>query len=292
MKDYHFGLLGYPLEHSFSPLLHQVALESLGLRGSYDLFPISPMPEGRQEMKDLLKLMRLGSLHGLNVTIPHKISIIPYLDGLSPAAQRIGAVNAILRKGNKLVGANYDCPAFMSDLNFHLYRAGDESMSDHSSRRALLLGAGGSARAVAYGLLKGGWQVLVAARRLEQAQALACAFKQFPQQRACLLEDLANQNLEDFRLIVNATPLGMYPDISTSAWPERLVFPSQALVYDLVYNPPETNLMAAARNSGLPAANGLGMLARQAALSFRAWTGLAPDWKAMYRTLASDLVSL
>lgn len=287
MTYYRLGLLGYPTDHSLSPRLHQAALAALNIAGRYDLFSIPPTPEGSTEICILLERMRRGKLHGLNVTIPHKMIVINYLDELSPTASAIGAVNAILVRGTRLVGENFDCPAFMADVSICLNRAGKEAEFRQPGQNALVLGAGGAARAVAYGLLQAGWQVKVAARRYVQALDLAHAFCNFPSMSICELDDLSNQNLENVVLIVNATPLGMHPNLSNCAWPERLTFPPRALVYDLVYNPDETALLASARKSGLPVANGLGMLVRQAALSLEAWTGQTPDYQQMYRSATS-----
>src|SRR5512143_623226 len=123
MTYYRLGLLGYPTDHSLSPRLHQAALAALNIAGRYDLFSIPPTPKGRTEIRTLLERMRRGKLHGLNVTIPHKMMVINYLDELSPTANAIGAVNAILVRGTRLVGENFDCPAFMADVSICMNRA-------------------------------------------------------------------------------------------------------------------------------------------------------------------------
>ncbi len=290
MIEYRLGLLGYPLEHSYSPSLHRAALEAFNLCGGYELFSIPPTPQGRQELHRLLARMRRGELQGLNVTIPHKVTAAHLLDELSQAARVIGAVNAILARDGRLVGENFDSPAFMADLSYQLERAGLAGLSNLPGRRALVLGAGGAARAVAYGLLAHGWQLKVAARRPEAAQELRQAFRELPDLNTCRLPDLANQDLDGTGLIVNATSAGMFPYVTTSAWPEQVALPAGAMVYDLVYNPTETSLLARARQAGLPACNGLGMLVRQAALSFQAWTGLLPDWHGLYRLVLPEAV--
>lgn len=286
MTDYRFGLLGYPLGHSFSPRLHRAAMESLNLNSCYDIFPIPPTPQGSMEMQVLLRRMRHGELQGLNVTIPYKMTVIPYLDELSSLASNVGAVNAILVRGNKLVGENFDNPAFMEDLAQCINHIELKASIGQPGRSALVLGAGGSARAVTLGLLKSGWHTRVAARRPEQAREMAVAFHDSPNLTTCRLDELAQYDLEGIGLIVNTTPAGMYPHFSASAWPERLSLPPGALIYDLVYNPPQTALMSMALRSGLLAVNGLGMLARQAALSVKAWTGQLPDWQVLYRAVA------
>src|SRR5262245_42500216 len=163
-------LIGYPLSHSFSPKIHTAALQSCGLEGNYSLFPIQP--EDKKGLQDLLSRVRSGEIQGLNVTIPHKQNVIPFFDELTPTAEAIRAVNTIYLRENKLVGNNTDAPGFLADLKKFLTT---ESRS-HGDKNALVLGAGGSARAIAYALLNDGWSVTIAARRLAQAQQLADLF--------------------------------------------------------------------------------------------------------------------
>src|SRR5512141_2438947 len=118
MMVYRFGLTGYPLGHSLSPKIHTAALRSCGLDGEYSLFPIDPAD--KQALKDLLSRVRSGEIQGLNVTIPHKQNVMPYLDELTPTAQTIGAVNTIYRREHKLIGGNTDAPGFLSDLQSFL----------------------------------------------------------------------------------------------------------------------------------------------------------------------------
>jgi shikimate dehydrogenase len=289
MTYYRLGLIGYPLEYSLSPQLHMAALRALNLEGQYDLFPLAPTPHGFLEIQALFKQVRQRELHGLNITIPHKMTVIPFLDELTPTARAIGAVNTIRIQGDKLVGDNYDCPGFIADLTHCLTHTDLGALSQRPDRKALVLGAGGSARAVVYGLLRNGWQVKIASRRSEQAQELVQAFPSFPATTYCVLDDLVSLNLGGIDLIVNTTPLGMYPNTEASAWPDGLPFPSAAFVYDLVYSPPETALLRSARKAGLPTANGLGMLVQQAVMSFHSWTGQEPPIEVMYRSINQPL---
>lgn len=281
------GLIGFPLDHSLSPRLHAAALKALDLPGDYRLFPVPPAPHGDEAIRDLFEQMRRGEILGLNVTIPHKQTVIPYLDELTPTALAVGAVNTIVYKAGKLIGENTDCPGFLADLAAQLESAGLGELRDGTGNSALILGAGGSARAVVFGLLQNGWQVSIAARRPEQAQELMRSLSSRPMLvgEMNMLRSEAAQNIQ---LIVNTTPLGMHPNVEASPWPANLPFPKKVFIYDLVYNPPETTLLRSARNSGLPAANGLGMLVRQAVLAFRAWTGLEPPWEVMYQTVAAQ----
>ena len=275
----HLGLVGWPLGHSLSPRLHNAALAALNLPGEYRLYPTPPFPEGQARLAELLEQVRKGDLHGLNVTIPHKQNVLPLLDDLTPTAAAIGAANLIYLKGGRLTGDNADAAGFLADLQ-HNGLAAPAS----GSRTALVLGAGGSTRAVVYALVNAGWQVWIAARRIEQASALVASLQiRGPALHVLPLE--ADALADPYDLIVNTTPLGMYPDVETCPWPAGLPFPPQAGVYDLVYNPVETSLVRQARAAGLRAANGLGMLVNQAAIAFETWTGqpapLAAMWEAV-----------
>jgi shikimate dehydrogenase len=280
---YHFGLIGFPLGHSLSPRLHASALEELGMDGDYQLFPVPPLPEGSPRFDDLFGRLREKEFNGFNVTIPHKQSVLPWLDDLAPGAEAIGAINCIYCREGRLVGDNTDVPGFLTDLNRILslvQKSGKDrqNQSHHPPGHALILGAGGSARAVAFALDQGGWEITIAARRIEQAEELVKSLELSKKiQHVIALIPLSRASIQriqpDIRLVVNTTPLGMAPNLEANPWPEGSAFPKGALVYDLVYNPPETALMRAAQRAGASVANGLGMLVEQAALSFELWTG-------------------
>jgi shikimate dehydrogenase len=262
------GLTGYPLAHSFSPQLHEVALQACGLKGEYRLYPMHPDdPAG---LGALLDNVRKGRLHGLNVTIPHKRSVLRFLDEVSETAMAIGAVNTIYVREGVLVGENTDADGFMADLERCKINSEKRELLAKGPQKALILGAGGSARAVTYALVRAGWQVCVAARRLEQAQALQQAISEKVEVIALESEALADRPVD---LVVNTTPLGMGERAGESVWPAGVQLPDMAFIYDLVYNPAETALMRDAMQAGLRCVNGLGMLVEQARLAFRIWTG-------------------
>jgi shikimate dehydrogenase len=259
------------------------------LEGDYSLFPIHP--EDQPGLKDLLARVRSGEITGLNVTIPYKQTVIPLLDRLTPAAKAIGAVNTIFMQNGKLTGDNTDAPGFLADLGKFLTT---KSRRHGDKKFALVLGAGGSARAVVFALTTNGWSVTIAARRLEQARELIAQFpipnSQFPIPNPQLpIIEYPPTNLRslvsNLSLIINTTPVGMSPDTDSSPWPEGLSFPLNAAVYDLVYNPRETKLVKDALAAGLPATTGLGMLIEQAALSFELWTGDALSRKLLFETV-------
>ena len=266
------GLIGYPLSHSLSPAIHTAALQACDIEGSYSLFSIQP--EDKQSLKELLDRVRNGTITGLNVTIPHKQNVIEFLDELTPTAQAIGAVNTIYLRENKLTGENTDAPGFLIDLK-RIFQVSREAFRFPPS--VLVLGAGGSARAVVYALLHNGWEVTIAARRLEQAQQLADHFANYKLRITLYTHSNLQSLISSLSLIINTTPVGMTPDINQSPWPENLPFPPHAAIYDLVYNPPETKLVRDAHSQGRPATTGLGMLIEQAALAFEIWTGHRPS---------------
>ena len=279
--NYVLGLIGYPLGHSLSPQIHGAALHALGINGEYSLFPIPPSSESDDDLAALLNRVRNGSIQGLNVTIPHKQIVIPLIDELSPTAETIGAVNTIFLRGDVLVGDNTDAAGFWTDVQ-RLNKDGAWDM-DRNPPSALILGAGGSARAVMYALLTHGFQITIAARRIEQAQKL-CELFSDKNNTPCAVEltFLSISNLQsEPRLIVNTTPVGMHPHEDTCPWPVDIPLPKNTTIYDLVYNPRETMLVKKARTAGLPAISGIGMLVEQAALAFEHWTGLEAPRKVM-----------
>jgi shikimate dehydrogenase len=259
------GLIGYPVSHSLSPKIQSAALAACGLQGDYSLFLIHP--DDKQELQDILARVRCSEITGLNVTIPHKQNVIPLLDELTPTAQTIGAVNVIYLRANKLVGDNTDAAGFLSDLKKFM-----NNRESKTEKSALVLGAGGSARSVVYALCEDGWQVTIAARRVEQAQDIASQFDGVH----TIQWNVQTFHFSSFPLIVNTTPVGMTPNIDQSPLPAHALLSQDTCIYDLIYNPRETKLVRDARAQGLQATTGLGMLIEQAALGFEIWTGHKP----------------
>ena len=281
-RDFQLGLIGWPLEHSLSPIIHTAAMQAMGLGGAYRLLPVRPTSQGDQQLRALLDRTRSGELDGLNVTLPFKTTVMEHLDELTPVAEAIGAVNTILAMDGRLVGDNTDKDGFLIDL---------EATLSPDVGGALILGSGGAARAVALGLVESGWKVWVSSRSLDRAQELANGLRSRGaaisgvQLSSKLIESIASE----CNLIVNATPLGMSPQAKTSPWPANVPLPSAVVVYDLVYVPRETVLTIAASEAGLAAVTGLGMLVEQAALSFERWTGLTAPRSLMYQPALTEL---
>jgi shikimate dehydrogenase len=262
------GLIGWPVSHSVSPAMHNAAFAHLGLDWAYLPLPVDPArPDA---VVQAVQGLRALGLRGANVTVPHKQAVMPALDRLTPAAQAIGAVNTIVVDDDgALVGDNTDAPGFIADLQG--YGVAPAGMN------VLVLGAGGSARAVVYGLADAGAHTIVIANRTV-ARAAALVADLGARQPGCQLQavDLGAlpRAAAQADLIVNCTALGMTPHVETSPWPADLPFRPNQVVYDLVYNPRQTRLLLQAAGDGAQTSGGIGMLVWQGALAFQRWTGV------------------
>lgn len=272
------GLIGWPVSHSFSPAMHNAALAALGLNWVYVPLPVHPA-----NVADALRGLPALGFRGVNVTVPHKQAAMPFLDEISPAARAIGAVNTILvdQENGRLSGSNTDWRGFLADLT--------ALEVELDGRDCLVLGAGGSARGIVYGLNQAQGRVMIMARRVEQARQLAADMGEESVQTIRPLEQLGEAAAElNAPLIINTTPLGMSPNFEGSPWPDEVPIPAGSFVYDLVYNPIETRLMRQAAAAGCRTSNGLGMLLRQGAASLSLWTGLEPDLAIMKEALEAS----
>jgi shikimate dehydrogenase len=258
------GVLGWPLETTLSPAIHSAALRRLGFDWAYLTFPVPP----EQLQAAVEGLRSLGAI-GANVTIPHKETVVPFLDQLSGDAAAIGAVNTIQRVGDRLIGHNTDVDGFAE------FVAGDAGIKVKDAE-VLVLGAGGAARAVVKALDDlGAASVTICTRSTDRGAALTelvgrSSASVHPWDRGAELAAGAD-------LVVNATPLGAEGSDPVPGTPWRA---GQSVV-DLVYAPPNTPLVEAARAGGADAWGGLGMLVRQAAASFQLWTGQDPPLEVM-----------
>ena len=274
-----YALLGDPVAHTRSPLIHNAAFAALGLDAVYVALRVAP-----SHLREAASGFRALGLAGANVTVPHKEAIWPYLDRLTPAAEAVGAVNTLFWDGEALTGDNTDAAGFWQPLtpNADALRGAE----------AVVLGAGGAARAAAYALIQhsGLSQVTVAARRLEQAQTLIRHLR--PQDREQTLQattlDEAGDAVRRAALVVNATPVGMKPYEAATPWPDPSCFGPDQIAYDLVYAPAETRFLREATSRGATPLGGIGMLVGQAAASFRRWTGHPMPLDAVYRALDHD----
>jgi shikimate dehydrogenase len=257
-----FGLIGYPLGHTLSPALHNAALAASDLNGVYLALPTPP-----EQLPGALAAMRAWPIGGLNVTVPHKVAVMPLLDAVMPEAQRIGAVNTIAREGDRLIGYNTDFRGFLAML---------EGLP--TPERAVILGAGGSSRAVVYALVSAGTREITFAVRRPGASQEVSAAMDAPAVRwneVLFGTPELHASLAAADVLINTTPVGMAPerDASPLADTELALLPPGAAVLDLIYNPSETRLMRLAKERGLTTRNGLSMLIAQAAAAFTIWTG-------------------
>jgi shikimate dehydrogenase len=265
------GLLGWPVEHSISPPMHNAAFLSLGMDWCYLPFAVRP-----EALAVALSGARALGLRGLNATVPHKQALLSLVDELTPEARAIGAVNTIRMdnrlQGDRLVGHNTDAAGFMRALR--------ETGFAPEGCRALVLGAGGAARAIGYGLAGAGARIMLLNRTPERAVSLAAdlraAVPEANVDAAPLTQAEIARVAPEADLVVNTTSVGMWPHTDATPWPEEVPFPERGLLFDLIYNPPETRLMAQARAQGARAENGLTMLVHQGAEAFRLWTGVEP----------------
>jgi len=254
------GLIGWPVEHSVSPPMHNAAFAALGLDWCYVPFPVHP---------DVVA----EALYGARAL------------GLRPAASAIGAVNTVIVREGRLIGHNTDVAGFL--------RALEEAGFEPKSCSALVLGAGGAARAVVYALASVGAQVHILNRTPERAASLAAEFAGVDERARLragpLNAEALSQIAPKVQLVVNSTPRGMWPEVESSPWPEAVPYPHGAMLYDLIYNPRETQLMRRARDAGATAVNGLRMLVHQGAEAFELWTGVHPPVDVMYAACCAAL---
>jgi shikimate dehydrogenase len=265
------GLIGWPVEHSVSPAMHNAAFQALGLPWHYGLLPTDPA-----ELETRLCTLEGQGYQGVNVTVPHKQAVMSHLDEISGAAKAIGAVNTIVVRDGRLFGHNTDGAGFLAALR----EAGFEPVA----QRAILLGAGGAARSVAYVLAEAGCHVTLYTRTTQRARNLAQELGEAGFELS-MTPTLSQLDLASFDLLVNATSVGTWPQTDATPWPVAIPLPSHWTVYDLVYNPPETRLLTRARAAGATAIGGLAMLVHQGALAFELWTGQQPPIDVM-RTAA------
>lgn len=274
------GIMGFPVAHSLSPLMHNAAFEALALDFVYVPFAVPP-----HLLASAVNGLKSLGVSGFNVTIPHKSAIIPHLDRISPEAEAIGAVNTVKREGESLVGYNTDGIGFLRSLR-------EDLNLEPSGANVVVLGAGGAARSAVASLCQAGARrISVANRTRDRAGELASLCKtSYPECELAALS-LAPEELVpalgQADLLVNTTSVGMentaFADLDLS------VMAKEARVYDMVYAPPMTPLLREASDNGLEWANGLGMLAGQGEEAFRIWTGRYPPCGLMKEMLLEAL---
>ena len=269
-------VIGDPVAHSLSPLLHQAMIDQTGAAYRYDVRTVRP-----EELPAFVRWAKDGGCAGFNVTMPHKEAILSLLDEVDATAASCGAVNTVCIREGRAIGHNTDGTGFLDSLagqGFHPQR-----------RTVLLLGAGGAAKAVGHALAAAGaGRIIVCARRSERAAALAA---QLPGcgEGIVLAQDALQQAATACDLLVNATPLGMAGSPAFARLDFLQAMPPHAVVYDLVYHPRRTALLEAAARQGLRTVGGIDLLIRQAVRAFTFFTGETPDTAALYDALREPL---
>ena len=259
------AVIGDPVEHSLSPIIHNVAFQHLSLDYVYVAFNVRA-----SQLKDAILGVRGLGIYGLNVTMPHKISIIKYLDELDETAKRIGSVNTVLNKNGKLIGYTTDGVGAFNALRY----AG----SDPLGKKVVVLGAGGASRSICFTLAERVRELIILNRTLERAVSLANNIREVlggkvNVRAASLVDENLRKELEDANILINATSVGMKPNDAYT--PVKRDFLHRNLtVFDIVYNPLETRLLREAKLIGAKTIDGLSMLIHQGAVSFEIWTGV------------------
>lgn len=263
------GIVGYPLDHTVSPQMHNAAYKATAVRGIYLKWVTM-----KDELEDLLDMVVSLGVRGFSVTIPHKEDIVPLLDKIDPAAERIGAINTVINEGGTLVGKNTDM--------IGVERTFEKNNVDVKGKNALVLGAGGASRSVLSYLSTKGAEIDITNRTMGKAESLAKMFSNVTAVGKRVLEE------KQYDIIVNCTPLGMkgFPQESPVA---PHVLREGQFVMDTVYNPTVTPILAEASQKGAVAVNGKDMLIYQALASFELWTGKAAEYDVMERAFREAL---
>ena len=272
------AVIGAPIGHSLSPIIQNAALHAAGLDYVYTALPVRA-----DALASAVRGLRDAGIAGFNVTIPFKTEIIPLLDALCEDARRIHAVNTVVIEDGRLVGHNTDVMGFLAGFA--------ERGIALTGKNAVLIGAGGAARAALWGLLRSGVRsVVIGVRNASKGAALAADFAADGDVRAGSFDDTAwIAACSDADIVVQTTPLGMTPHTEEMPPVDAAMIKPSAVVYDLIYTPAETRFLREARARGCETINGETMLVAQGAEAFHLWTGKRPDVELMKRVLREEL---
>ncbi len=248
-----YGIIGNPVRHSLSPIIHNGAFRRMGLNAVYLAFEV-------KNLKEAITGIRGLGIRGVSVTIPFKTEVIPLLDVVDDVARRIGAVNTIVNEGERLIGYNTDWTGAVEAL---------EEKVDIRGKKVVLLGAGGSARAIAFGLKERGCQVMIVNRSEEKSELLA---------KELGLIHCPPSSIEELEgdIVINTTSVGMFPDVSETPF-SKVVLKKGMTVMDIVYRPLWTRFLQEAEQRGCVTIDGLEMLVHQGAAQLEIWTGKKPE---------------
>jgi len=271
------AIIGDPVEHSLSPVMHNAAFKKLGLNLVYVAFTVTST-----ELKTAVLGAKSLGLKGLNVTMPHKNAVMNYLDAVDSTAKSIGAVNTVLNNQGKLIGYNTDGSGAMIALQ--------ENGVDPEEKKLVLLGAGGAAKAIAYQAAQDVEELVILNRTPEKAKKLAEALKSFGAKvkAGTLSSKVLEEELPTTDILVNATSVGMPPDVDISPVPSDLLH-SDLSVMDIIYNPLETKLLKDAKSAGAKVVSGIEMLLYQGAVAFEIWTNCPAPVEVMREAALNEL---
>ena len=276
--DYRFelvGVLGHPVAENPTCVMQEAAFEALGLRWRYLTIDVEP-----QALPDAMRGVRALGMKGVNLTIPHKVAVMSLLDEVSPDAAMIGAVNTVRRVGDQLIGENTDGKGFLRGVR-------EEAGMDPAGKCIVVLGAGGAARAITVELaLAGAAQLTVINRSVERGEALCEDLKKKTKAKVQFEAWRGTYAVgRDADILVNATSIGLYPDVDAMPAVDLGSVRPDLLVCDVVPNPPQTRLVRTAQSFGLKTLTGLPMLVYQGAIGFQMWTGQKAPEAAMKAAL-------
>ncbi len=257
-----YGIIGNPVSHSMSPAIHNAAFVEKGLNNVY-------VPLKIKDIGTFMRECRKIGFHGFSVTIPHKESVLPFLDDIDHTARKIGAINTIVNQNDRFTGYNTDCMAAVIGLEYSLKEANDTL----NNKKISIIGAGGAARAIAFGLKEKGCDITIFNRTIERAEKLSSEVK-------CRFESLEEIHKLTSDILINTTSIGMFPNIDQTPVPDSILKEGM-IVFDAVYNPIETRLLRDAEKKGCHTVNGLSMFINQAAEQFRLWTDIDPPVELM-----------
>jgi shikimate dehydrogenase len=269
------GVFGYPVSENPTGVMIEPAFAALGLQWRYQLFEVHP-----DDLEDAVRGLRAMNMRGINLTIPHKVDVLQYLDEIAPDARLMGAVNMVHRQGERLIGENTDGKGFLKSLR-------EDAGVDPSGRRVVVLGAGGAARAITVELaLAGAAHITIVNRSVGRGQTLVNLLNgETPVDAEFVLWEGSYSLPAGVDVLVNATSIGLYPNVGERPDLNYESIRPGMTVCDVIPNPPHTPFLAAAQQRGAQTLDGLGMLVNQGAIGFKIWTGQDAPVEVMHRAL-------
>mgnify|MGYP000277026106 FL=1 len=274
------AVIGDPVEHSLSPCFQNAAFQHLKLDFIYVAFTVKA-----ENLGDAISGVRSLGIYGLNVTMPHKISVIKYLDELDERADRIKSVNTILNRNGKLIGYTTDGIGVLNALKYNGV--------DPKGKKVVILGAGGAARSASYALSEVAGELVILNRTIERARNLASKVRKLIGSHVNvkwdgLTEESLRREVREADILINATPVGMSPNVNGTLVEKRLLHPDM-VVFDMIYHPLKTRLLREAEEVGAKTINGLSMLIHQGAASFEIWTGVEAPVDVMMKAAEEEI---